>query len=68
MPVILEAILASVGMLMIFSVAFFFIFLLAIIMSPIEKSLSKMIWANTAPPKPLPAPPKGSFKDFSKKH
>lgn len=68
MPVILEAILASVGMLMIFSVAFFLIFLLAIIMSPIEKGLSKLIWDSTTPQKPLPAPPKGSFKDFSKKH
>lgn len=68
MPVILEAILISVGMLLIFSVAFVFIFLLALVMSPVERSLSKMIWDSTTPKRPLPSPPKGSFKDFSKKH
>ncbi|MBC7961395.1 MAG: hypothetical protein H7Y05_00455 [Steroidobacteraceae bacterium] len=68
MPVIFEAILASAGMLIIFGVAFFFIFLLALVMSPLERSLSKMIWDSSETRKPLPAPPKGSYKDFSKKH
>lgn len=68
MPVILEAILVSAGMLLIFAMAFFFIFLLALIMSPIERSLSKMIWDSAAHKKPLPPPPKGSFRDFSKRH
>jgi len=68
MPVILEAIVVSFGMLLIFSMAFFLIFLLALVMSPIEKSLSNMIWDSKKPKRPLPAPPKGSFRDFSKKH
>lgn len=68
MPVIIEAILISAGMLIIFFLAFFMLFLLALAMSPIEKGLSKIIWEHTAPKKPLPAPPKGSFRDFSKRH
>jgi hypothetical protein len=68
MPVILEAILISAGMLMIFGIAFFAIFLLAVAMAPVERSLSKIIWDSTAPKRPLPPPPKGSFRDFSKKH
>ncbi len=68
MPVILEAILVSVGMLIIFGVAFLAIFLLAITMSPIERSLSKMIWDATTPKRPASSTPKGSFRDFSSKH
>ena len=68
MPVILEAILVSLGMLFIFALAFVALFLLAITMSPIERGLSKMIWDATAPKKPLPAIQKGSFRDFSTKH
>ena len=68
MPVVLEAILVSAGMLLIFSLAFLAIFLLAITMAPIERGLSKMIWDATMPKKHLPVPPKGSFRDFSKKH
>ncbi|MEI6206835.1 MAG: hypothetical protein WCP20_08635 [Desulfuromonadales bacterium] len=68
MPVILEAIIISAVMLLIFGMAFLAIFLLAITMAPVERSLSKIIWDSTAPKRPLPAPPKGSFRDFSKKH
>jgi hypothetical protein len=68
MPVILEAILVSAGMLAIFALAFFALFLLAIILSPIEQALSKMIWDATTPKGPASAPPKGSFRDFSRKH
>lgn len=68
MPVILEAILVSAGMLIIFALAFLALFLLAITMSPIERGLSKMIWDATTPKRPAPAPPKGSFRDFSSKH
>lgn len=67
MPIILEAIVVSFGMLLIFTMAFFLVFLLALVMSPIEKSLSKMIWDSTSQKMPLPQP-KSSFKDFSKKH
>jgi hypothetical protein len=69
MPVILEAILVSAGMLIIFFLAFLAIYLLAITMSPIERSLSKMIWDATTPPKrPALPPPTGTFRDFSRKH
>ena len=68
MPVVLEAILVSVAMLVIFALAFLAIFLLAITMAPIERGLSKMIWDATMPKRPAPSAPKGSFRDFSKKH
>lgn len=68
MPVILEAILVSLGMLFIFALAFLGLFLLAITLSPIERGLSKMIWDATTPKKPAAAAPKGSFRDFSRKH
>jgi hypothetical protein len=68
MPVIVEAILVSFGMIFIFGLAFLAIFLLAITMSPIERSLSKVIWDATMP-KPVQTPQKkGSFKDFSRNH
>jgi len=68
MPVVLEAILVSAGMLLIFGLAFLGMFLLAITLAPIERGLSKIIWDATAPKRPLPTLPKGSFRDFSKKH
>ena len=68
MPVILQAIIVSAVMLLIFGLAFFAIFLLAITMAPVERSLSKIIWDATTPKRPLPKPPKGGFKDFSAKH
>lgn len=68
MPVVVEAILVSTGMLIIFSLAFLAIFLLAITMAPIERGLSKMVWDATTPKKPVPVPPKGSFRDFSSRH
>ena len=68
MPFVLEAILVSAGMLFIFALAFVLIYLLAITMMPIERSLSKAIWDATTPKNPDPAQPKGSFRNFSKKH
>ena len=68
MPVVLEAILVSVGMMIIFGLAFVAIFLLAISMAPIERGLSKMIWDANTPKKPSREPSKGSFRDFSRKH
>lgn len=68
MPVIVEAILVSAGMLIMFGLAFLALFLLAITLSPIERGLSKMIWDATKPKRPVQAPQKGSFRDFSSKH
>ena len=67
MPIIIEAILVSAAMLLIFAMAFLAMFLLAISMFPVERGLSKIIWEATAPKKLRP-PPKPSFRDFSKKH
>jgi hypothetical protein len=68
MPVILEAILVSAGMLIIFALAFVAIYLLAIVMSPIERGLSKMIGDASMPKRRESAPLMGSFRDFSSKH
>ncbi|MBV5341594.1 MAG: hypothetical protein J0665_18895 [Deltaproteobacteria bacterium] len=68
MPVILEAIIISAAMLLIFALAFVAIYLLAITMLPIENGLSKMIWDATKQKKPVQPPTKGSFRDFSSKH
>ena len=67
MPIIFEAILVSAAMLLVFATAFLAVFLLAITLFPVERSLSKIIWEATAPKKLRP-PPKVSFRDFSKKH
>jgi hypothetical protein len=70
MPVILEAIFISVGMLLIFALAFLAMFLLALAMFPIERELSKIVWESTAPKykRTLPTPRKANFQDFSRKH
>jgi len=70
MPVVVEAIIVSFVMLLIFSLAFLAMFLLALAMFPIERELSKIVWEATAPKykRPLPTPRKGSFQDFSRKH
>jgi hypothetical protein len=68
MSVVMEAILVSFGMIFIFALAFIALYLLAITMYPIERSLSKIIWDATTPKRPLPPLPKGSFRDFSRKH
>ena len=51
MPVIIEAMLVSLGMLFVFALAFLGMFLFALTMFPIERGLSKMIWDATAPKK-----------------
>lgn len=68
MPLIVEAILMSMGMLLLFFLAFLGLFLLAITMAPIEKELSKFVWSQTAPPPLKPTATGGSFRDFSRKH
>lgn len=67
MSLVMNAIIISLGMIVLFFLFFVVLFLIAITLSPIEKSLSKMIWDATSPP-PAKVPVKGSFKDFSKKH
>lgn len=67
MSLIMEALLMSFGMIALFFLAFFMLFLLALTLFPIEKGISNFIWTQTTPPPRIPART-GSFKDFSKKH
>lgn len=66
MPPFIELIVVVVIMMVAFFTVFLLMFLLALFLAPIERSLSKMVWASTSPP--VSAAPKKSFKDFSKKH
>jgi len=66
MPPILEFITITFVMLGAFFLVFFLMFLLALLLFPIERGLSNLIWSNQ--PTHAPVPAKGSFKDFSKKH
>ena len=66
MPPFIELIVVVVIMIVACFTVFLLMFLLALFLAPIERSISKMIWAK--PSTPAPAAPQGSFKDFSKKH
>ncbi|SJZ56300.1 hypothetical protein SAMN02745119_00978 [Trichlorobacter thiogenes] len=68
MPLFVEAIMVVVIMLACFFGVFLLLFLFALALFPVEKSLSKMVWDMTAPKrKPIPQP-QGGFKGFSEKH
>lgn len=67
MPVFVEAIMVVLIMLACFFGVFLLLFLLALALFPVEKSLSKMVWDMTAPPRTKQAP-QGGFKGFSEKH
>jgi len=67
MPVFLEAIMVVAIMLASFFGVFLLLFLVALALFPVEKSLSKMVWDMTAPPKTKQIPQTG-FKGFSEKH
>lgn len=67
MSLVMNAIIISLGMIVLFFLFFLVLFLIAIALSPIEKSLSKMVWDATTPP-PAKVPVKRSFRDFSQKH
>lgn len=67
MPVILEVIMVSAIMILSFFAVFLLIFLVAMMLLPVEKSLSKMVWEITAPQRPVTKQPAG-FKGFSEKH
>lgn len=68
MPVFLELIMVVALMLLFFFAIFLVMFLVAIALLPVEKSLSKVVWEMTAPPKrKTPAAQPGGFKGFSEK-
>jgi len=66
MPPIIEFIMITFIMLGAFFLVFLLMFFLALLLAPIERGLSNMIWSHQ--PTHTPVPVKGSFKDFSKKH
>jgi len=66
MPPYIEFFVVTFTMLGAFALVFLLMYLLALVLFPIERSLSNMIWSNQSTHTPLPV--KGSFKDFSKKH
>lgn len=70
MPVIVEVFLVSGAMILGVFAVFLLIFLLALTLLPVEKSLSKVVWELTAPPQRKTPPPESasSFKGFSQKH
>jgi hypothetical protein len=67
MSLILEAMLMSMGMIILFFLAFLVLYVLALTLAPIERGLSNYIWTLTTPPPPKVPLPTGSFRDFSKK-
>ena len=66
MPPFIEFFLITFTMLGAFGFVFLLMYLLALVLFPIERGLSNMIWSSQSTHTPIPA--KGSFKDFSKKH
>ncbi len=68
MPVIVEVILVSAVMILSFFGVFMLVFLIALMMLPVEKSLSKMVWDMTASSQTPPQTQAAGFKGFSQKH
>jgi hypothetical protein len=67
MPLFVEVIMVVVVMLASFFGVFLLLYLVLLALFPVEKSLSKMVWDMTAPPRPKQTPQPG-FKGFSEKH
>jgi hypothetical protein len=67
MPLFVEMIMVVAVMMASFFGVFLLLFLVALALFPVEKSLSKMVWDMTAPPPPKKVPQPG-FKGFSEKH
>ena len=67
MPLFVEVFVVVVVMLGAFFGVSLLIFLFAMAMLPVEKSLSKAIWDMTAPPKRKTSAQEGGFKTFSQK-
>ncbi|WP_041532215.1 hypothetical protein [Pelobacter propionicus] len=65
MPPFVEFIVITIIMLGAFFLVFLLMYLFALVLFPIERSISNAIWSHQAPP---PVPQKSSFRDFSKKH
>lgn len=68
MPIFVEVIMVVAVMLASFFGVFLLLFLFALALFPVEKSLSKVVWDMTAPPPPKKTSQGGGFKGFSEKH
>lgn len=70
MPIIVEVFLVSGAMILGFFAVFFLIYLVALMLLPVEKSVSKVVWDLTAPSRPSTQQQQGTagFKGFSQKH
>jgi hypothetical protein len=70
MPVIVEVILVAGTMILGVFAVFLLVFLVALLLLPVEKSLSKTVWELTAPPRKRPVQQSSDpgFKGFSQKH
>ncbi|NVN93501.1 MAG: hypothetical protein HXX11_23290 [Desulfuromonadales bacterium] len=66
MPPFVEFFVIVFTMLGAFFLMFLLMYLLAVVLFPLERSISEIIWSHQ--PQPPPVPQKTSFKDFSKKH
>jgi hypothetical protein len=63
---VINAVIVTVQMMIIFGCAFFVVYLIARACLPVERGLSKFIWDHTESMKP--AGTKKSFKEFSRKY
>jgi hypothetical protein len=66
MSELFNAILVTFQMMVIFFSAFFVVYLLALLLLPVERGLSKYVWEHSDAMKPAKA--RGSFREFSQKH
>jgi hypothetical protein len=66
MSELFNAILVTFQMMVIFFSAFFVVYLLALLLLPVERGLSKYVWEHSDAMKP--AKTRGSFREFSQKH
>lgn len=66
MLLVINAILVTSQMMAIFFCAFFVVYLIARVLLPVERGLSKFVWAHTGPMKAVR--PASSFKKFSQRH
>lgn len=66
MLTIVNAIVVTSQMMAIFFCAFFVVYLVAVLLLPLEKGLSKFVWDHSASVKHPHE--KGSFRAFSQRH
>jgi len=67
MTALVSFIYATGVMLGLFIVAFVGVYLLALLLSPIERKVSNYIWCHPVHAPAIDTPHKGSFKEFSQR-